>query len=77
VKFYPYPEMPSEVVAEGEGIMPAGFLDVGGIEYLEAADGRRIFYDINANSNLRLPIGRASGSTFERVMDYLTKQIAG
>ena len=56
--------------------MAAGGLDVGGIEYLEAADGRRIFYDINANSNLRLLIGQAFGfDPFERVVDYLTEQI--
>ena len=41
--------------------MASGGLDVGGIEYLEAADGRRIFYDVNANSNLRAPIGQAFG----------------
>jgi hypothetical protein len=26
-------------------------------------NGRRIFYDVNANSNLRKPIGEAFGST--------------
>ena len=36
----------------GERIMAAGGLDVGGIEYLEATDGPRVFYDVNANSNL-------------------------
>ena len=56
--------------------MASGGLDVGGIEYLEAADGRRIFYDVNANSNLRAPIGQAFGfDPFERVVDYLTEQI--
>jgi hypothetical protein len=53
--------------------MAAGGLDVGGIEYLEAEDGRQIFYDVNANSNLRAPIGQAFGfDPFERVVDYLT-----
>ena len=48
-----------------------------GAEYLEAADGRLIFYDVNANSNLRLPIGHAFGfDPFERVVDYLMGQIA-
>jgi len=76
VEFYPYGAVPAEAVAMGQRIMAAGGLDVGGIEYLEAADGRRIFYDINANSNLRAPIGKAFGfDPFERVVDYLTKQI--
>ena len=77
VEFYPYREVPGEAVDWGERIMASGGLDVGGIEYLEAADGRRIFYDVNANSNLRAPIGHAFGfDPFERVVDYLTKQIA-
>ena len=77
VEFYPYPEVPPYAVEMGERIMAAGGLDVGGIEYLEAADGRLIFYDINANSNLRGPIGQAFGfDPFERVVDYLERQIA-
>ena len=76
VEFYPYPEVPAEAVRMGEKIMASGGLDVGGIEYLESAEGRRIFYDVNANSNLRAPIGQAFGfDPFERVVDYLTGQI--
>jgi hypothetical protein len=76
VEFYPYPDVPAEAVAMGDKIMAAGRLDVGGIEYLEAADGTRIFYDVNANSNLRAPIGQAFGfDPFERVVDYLAEQI--
>lgn len=77
VEFHPYPEVPAAAVAIGEKIMRAGGLDVGGIEYLEASDGRLIFYDVNANSNLRAPIGQAFGfDPFERVVDYLSEQIA-
>jgi len=77
VEFYPYPDVPPEAVATGEKIMAAGGLDVGGIEYLEAEDGARVFYDVNANSNLRAPIGQAFGfDPFERVVDYLTEQIS-
>jgi glutathione synthase/RimK-type ligase-like ATP-grasp enzyme len=76
VEFFPYPEVPTEAVAAGKRLMEAGGLDVGGIEYLEARDGRLIFYDVNANSNLRKPIGEAFGfDPFERVVDYLQRQI--
>jgi hypothetical protein len=76
VEFYPYPAVPSAAVEAGKRLMAAGHLDVGGIEYLEASDGRLIFYDINANSNLRLPIGQAFGfNPFERVVDFLVAQI--
>lgn len=76
VEFYPYAGVPAEAVEMGERIMASGGLDVGGIEYLEAAGGRRIFYDVNANSNLRAPIGQAFGfDPFERVVDYLAVQI--
>jgi hypothetical protein len=72
VEFYPYPGVPALAIEMGERIMAAGGLDVGGIEYLEAADDRLIFYDINANSNLRAPIGQAFGfDPFERVVDDL------
>lgn len=76
VEFYPYPEVPAQAVAYGKQIVDSGRLDVGGIEYLEAADGRLIFYDVNANSNLRAPIAQAYGGfdPFERVADFLAAQ---
>jgi len=52
-------------------------MDVAGIEFLETPDGRRVFYDINANSNLRRPIGMAFGfDPFERVADFLERRLA-
>lgn len=72
VEFYPYQNVPAAAVETGRRLVAAGGLDVGGIEYLEAPDGRLVFYDINANSNLRAPIGRAFGfDPFERVVDFL------
>ena len=59
-------------------IVRAARLDVGGIEYLETPDGRRVFYDINANSNLRPSVAAAFGfDPFERVVDFLEQQLQG
>jgi hypothetical protein len=75
VEFYAYHEVPAQAVAWGKRIMAAGKLDVGGIEYLEAPDGRLYFYDVNANSNLRPSIGAEYGfDPFERVVDFLVRE---
>lgn len=77
VEFFVYKDVPPAAVAQGKAILAAGKIDVGGIEYLEAADGRHVFYDVNANSNLREPIARAWGNfdPFERVAQYLKGQL--
>ena len=60
----------------GRRIMAAGKLDVGGVEYLETQDGRLMFYDINANSNLRPSIAESFGfDPFERVVDFLEHEM--
>ena len=75
-RFEPFAQVPAEAVAVGERICALGGLDVAGIEYLETPDGRRVFYDINANSNLRRPIGEAFGfDPFERVVDLLVSRL--
>jgi len=76
VEFYPYPEVPREAVETATRIVRAAKLDVGGIEYLETPDGRRVFYDINANSNLRPSVAAAFGfDPFERVVDFLVARL--
>jgi glutathione synthase/RimK-type ligase-like ATP-grasp enzyme len=76
VEFYPYLDVPHEAVDTASAIVRAAHLDVGGIEYLETPDGRRVFYDINANSNLRPSVAEAFGfDPFERVVTYLSQQI--
>jgi glutathione synthase/RimK-type ligase-like ATP-grasp enzyme len=76
VEFFAYPEVPAEAVATAKRIVKAARLDVGGIEYLETPDGRRVFYDVNANSNLRPSIAQEFGfDPFERVVDFLEKQL--
>jgi glutathione synthase/RimK-type ligase-like ATP-grasp enzyme len=72
VEFYAYPDVPRDAVEIAKRIVQAARLDVGGIEYLESDDGRRVFYDINANSNLRPSVAAAFGfDPFEKVVDFL------
>lgn len=76
VEFLPYLDVPPDAIETAERIVQAAGLDVGGIEYLEAYDGRRVFYDINANSNLRPSVAAAWGfDPFERVVDFLVGQL--
>jgi len=75
-EFYPYKEVPAQAVAWGKRIVAAAKLDVAGIEYLETRDGRFVFYDVNANSNLRPSVAQAFGfDPFERVVDFLAREI--
>jgi glutathione synthase/RimK-type ligase-like ATP-grasp enzyme len=77
VEFVPYPDVPWDAVETATRIVHAAGLDVGGIEYLETPTGRRVFYDINANSNLRRSVAAAFGfDPFERVVDFLVGQLA-
>jgi glutathione synthase/RimK-type ligase-like ATP-grasp enzyme len=76
VEFFPYPDVPRDAVDTARRIVRAARLDVGGIEYLETDDGRRVFYDINANSNLRPSVAAAFGfDPFERVVSFLERQL--
>ena len=76
VEFFPFPEVPRAAVETATRIVRAARLDVGGIEYLETPDGRRVFYDINANSNLRPSVAAAFGfDPFERVVDFLQREL--
>lgn len=76
VEFYPFAEVPDEAVATAKAILKASSIDVGGVEYLETPDGRRVFYDVNANSNLRPSVAAHFGvEPFERVVDFLVRRI--
>jgi len=76
VEFHSYPDVPPDAVRTARRIVDAARLDVGGIEYLETTDGRRVFYDVNANSNLRPSIAAEWGfDPFERVVDFLVAQL--
>jgi glutathione synthase/RimK-type ligase-like ATP-grasp enzyme len=77
VEFYPFPDVPRDAVETAARIVRAAKLDVGGIEYLDTDDGRRVFYDINANSNLRPSVAAAFGfDPFERVVDFLESHLS-
>jgi len=76
VEFYPYHEVPREAVETATRIVKAAALDVGGIEYLETPDRRRVFYDVNANSNLRPSVAVSFGfDPFDRVVDFLEREV--
>ena len=75
VEFYAYKDVPAEAVEGAKRIARAAGIDVGGIEYLESG-GERVFYDVNANSNLRPSIAHEHGfDPFERVVDYLVARV--
>lgn len=75
-EFFAYPEVPSAVVEAGKRIVKAGRLDVAGLEYALTRDGRTVFYDINANSNLRPAVAREFGfDPFQRVVEFLKDQL--
>jgi glutathione synthase/RimK-type ligase-like ATP-grasp enzyme len=76
VEFSAYPDVPADAVETATRIVRAAKLDVGGIEYLESREGRRVFYDINANSNLRPSVAATFGfDPFERVVDFLESRL--
>jgi glutathione synthase/RimK-type ligase-like ATP-grasp enzyme len=76
VEFHPYPDVPGDAVTTAQAIVRAARLDVGGIEYLETPDGRRVFYDINANSNLRPSIASFFGfDPFEHVVSFVEREL--
>ena len=77
VEFFPYPEVPASAVELAKQILKASNIDVGGVEYLETPDGRLVFYDVNANSNLRPSVAaHFEVEPFERVVDFLERRIA-
>ena len=62
-----------EIVQQVERIMQAAHIDVGGVEYLiDARDGARYYYDINALSNFVADALRVVGfDPFIRLVEYL------
>lgn len=69
---------PPAVVADVERIMAAAGIEIGGVEYLEAADGSgRFYYDVNALSNFVADGPRVLGfDPFSRLADWLEEVVA-
>jgi len=69
---------PAEVVADVERLMKAAGIEIGGVEYLvDARDGRRYYYDVNALSNFVADGPRVVGfDPVERLVDYLEQEAA-
>ena len=67
---------PQEVIDDVECIMAAAGIDVGGVEYLiDARDGQRLYYDINALSNFVADGERVIGfDPYARLADYLARE---
>ena len=70
---------PAEIIETVERIVGAAGIDVGGIEYLtHEADGRVLFYDINALSNFIADAPRVLGfDPHARLVDYLVREQEG
>lgn len=75
-EFFPYKEVPQKELDETARVFKATGHDIGSVEYLITKDGKQVFYDINANSNLRSSMGETWGiSPFDEVVKYLKEGI--
>jgi hypothetical protein len=67
---------PADVIDDVERIMAAAGIEVGGVEYvIDARDGKRYYYDINALSNFVADAPRVVGmDPFARLVDWLVAE---
>lgn len=75
-EFIPYTDITAIEKEEAHRVFMETGHDIGSVEYIITNDGIQIFYDINANSNLRVSIGEAWDiNVFEYVVKYLKNEI--
>lgn len=77
--FFPYPEVSKEAIEQAVTITRAAGLDIAGLEYA-LIEGQPVFYDINANSNLRPEVAKAYRNDpgydpFQSVVDVLKARL--
>lgn len=75
--FETWTDVPPEAVAQAKEILRVANLDIGGVEWIDTASGRRCFIDINATSVYRDDIQKATSvNGFLRVSGYLARELA-
>ena len=75
-EFFPYSTVSDDAIETGRNIIKSAGHSSGSVEYLETLDGRRVFYDINSNSNLRPSIGETFGvEPFKEVVKFLINKL--